>query len=227
MGQALAIKNKLIKEFLRKKKETALLFFLANIIIIIVIPYLFNKKSVSFQLYSIEIFNLVLLRQWTAESFASERENKTFESLISSGVNIETLFYSETVFYFLSTIVIKYALLLIFTCTYYLFNHGINLGVDDFLLMVFIDITVKIYMAFKISWISMLSKTVNEANVRSSKYMILFTLLIYVLINMKFTMNQGLLIFYSIVLILFIFLNIFFSIKVNKIMNKNNIYEIV
>lgn len=79
------------------KDKGALIFHLCAVVLIGIVAPVFRMNDTVLLSGSI-LFPLTLLKQWTANSFAGEKEMKTIETLLSSPIKSRSLFYGKCMF---------------------------------------------------------------------------------------------------------------------------------
>ncbi|WP_339271101.1 hypothetical protein MKY19_13875 [Paenibacillus sp. FSL R5-0744] len=89
-----------IKEYFKDKG--ALIFHLCAVVLIGIVAPVFQMNDTVLLSGSI-LFPLTLLKQWTANSFAGEKEMKTIETLLSSPIKSRSLFYGKCMFCIVSS----------------------------------------------------------------------------------------------------------------------------
>lgn len=89
-----------IKEYFKDKG--ALIFHLCAVVLIGIVAPVFRMNDTVLLSGSI-LFPLILLKQWTANSFAGEKEMKTIETLLSSPIKCKSLFYGKCMYCFVNS----------------------------------------------------------------------------------------------------------------------------
>ncbi|MEK3861995.1 hypothetical protein MHH60_00800 [Paenibacillus sp. FSL H7-0716] len=89
-----------LKEYFKDKG--ALIFHLCAVVLIGIVAPVFRMNDTVLLSASI-LFPLILLKQWTANSFAGEKEMKTIETLLSSPIKSKSLFYGKCMYCFFSS----------------------------------------------------------------------------------------------------------------------------
>lgn len=187
MNEIKAIIRKQYYEFLYEKKNTLFLIMIIGTISGLLMPVLSHNLSERIQMTIVAIFSITLLKQWSAESFASEKENNTLESILSTSVDLKKLYWIGLLFNLLLVFLVEYMLIIIFI----IINHIINVqsipSIYEALLLILLLFNLKTSIAIVVTFISLTSKDVRIANSRASKhlYIAIFLISIVVTLNTK------------------------------------------
>lgn len=187
MNEIKAIIRKQYYEFLYEKKNTLFLIMIIGTISGLLMLVLSHNLSERIQMTIIAIFSITLLKQWSAESFASEKENNTLESILSTSVDLKKLYWIGLLFNLLLVSLVEYMLIIIFS----IINHIINVqsipSRYEALLLILLLFNLKVSIAVVVTFISLTSKDVRIANSRASKhlYIAIFLISIVVTLNTK------------------------------------------
>ena len=216
MQQYKIIFSKLLKEAHIQKKHTFLFVIAIAIIVGIVMPLVAGNISFRVQSYTIAIFSVVLLRQWAAESFASEKENKTLESLLSTCVEIKMLFRGKIIFNYVLASLVEYILIIVFFITNTLLKISMSIVVSELIMLIVIHAMIKLFLAQRITWISLNSKDVRTANSYASKYLFATIFLLSMIISLKVTGTKYLTSIYLSITALGCLINIYTFRRIDK-----------
>lgn len=187
MNEIKGIIRKQYYEFLYEKKNTLFLIMIIGTISGLLMLVLSHNLSERIQMTIIAIFSITLLKQWSAESFASEKENNTLESILSTSVDLKKLYWIGLLFNLLLVSLVEYMLIIIFS----IINHIINVqsipSIYETLLLILLLFNLKTSIAIVVTFISLTSKDVRIANSRASKhlYIAIFLISIVVTLNTK------------------------------------------
>lgn len=187
MNEIKGIIRKQYYEFLYEKKNTLFLIMIIGTISGLLMLVLSHNLSERIQMTIIAIFSITLLKQWSAESFASEKENNTLESILSTSVDLKKLYWIGLLFNLLLVSLVEYMLIIIFS----IINHIINVqsipSRYEALLLILLLFNLKVSIAVVVTFISLTSKDVRIANSRASKhlYIAIFLISIVVTLNTK------------------------------------------
>ena len=187
MNEIKAIVRKQYYEFLYEKKNTLFLIMIIGTISGLLMPVLSHNLSERIQMTIVAIFTITLLKQWSAESFASEKENNTLESILSTSVDLKKLYWIELLFNLLLVSLVEYMLVIIFSITNHIINVQLILSIYEALLLILLLFNLKVSIAIVVTSISLTSKDVRIANSRASKhlYIAIFLISIVVTLNTK------------------------------------------
>ncbi|RBP38234.1 hypothetical protein [Garciella nitratireducens] len=187
MNEIKAIVRKQYYEFLYEKKNTLLLIVIIGAISGFLIPVLSHNLSERIQMTIVAIFSITLLKQWSAESFASEKENNTLESILSTPIDLKKLYWVEMLFNLLLVSLVEYTLIIIFSIINHIINVQPILSRYEALLLILLLFNLKVSIAIVVTFISLTSKDVRIANSRASKhlYIAIFLISIVVTLNPK------------------------------------------
>lgn len=187
MNEIKAIIRKQYYEFLYEKKNTLFLIMIIGTISGLLMPVLSHNLSERIQMTIVAIFSITLLKQWSAESFASEKENNTLESILSTSVDLKKLYWIELLFNLLLVSLVEYMLIIIFSIINHIINVQPILSIYEALLLILLLFNLKVSIAVVVTFISLTSKDVRIANSRASKhlYIAIFLISIVVTLNTK------------------------------------------
>ncbi|MBW4827582.1 MAG: hypothetical protein KZY61_06615 [Clostridiaceae bacterium] len=187
MNEIKAIIRKQYYEFLYEKKNTLFLIMIIGTISGLLMPVLSHNLSERIQMTIVAIFSITLLKQWSAESFASEKENNTLESILSTSVDLKKLYWIELLFNLLLVSLVEYMLIIIFSIINHIINVQPILSRYEALLLILLLFNLKVSIAVVVTFISLTSKDVRIANSRASKhlYIAIFLISIVVTLNTK------------------------------------------
>lgn len=216
MHQYKIIFSKLLKEARIQKKYTFLFVIAIAVIVGLVIPYMAGNISFRVQSYSIAIFSAVLLRQWAAESFASEKENKTLESLLSTCIEVEILFRGKMIFNYVLASLVEYVLIIVFFITNIVLKISMSILLSEFIMLIVMHAMIKLFLAQRITWISLNSKDVRTANSYASKYLFATIFLLSMIISLKVTGTEHLFSIYLFIAALGCLINLYTFKKIDK-----------
>ncbi|WDV44104.1 hypothetical protein PV797_11255 [Clostridiaceae bacterium M8S5] len=202
------------------KKYTIILMIIIALITSIIIPIVLNKSALRIQLSIVATFTIILLKQWAAESFASEKENKTLESLLSTCVNIKCLFFAKAFFVYLLSSFIQYSLIIILTLINYYFETQVFLELNEIIIFIILLSCIKLFITTRVTLISLFSKNVQVANSMAAKYLYVSILCISIIITLKFVSLSNLIYLYSIFIVFLIIVNVLSIIHVNNKIKK-------
>lgn len=187
MNEIKAIIRKQYYEFLYEKKNTLFLIMIIGTISGLLMLVLSHNLSERIQMTIIAIFSITLLKQWSAESFASEKENNTLESILSTSVDLKKLYWIGLLFNLLLVSLVEYMLIIIFSIINHIINVQPILSRYEALLLILLLFNLKVSIAVVVTFISLTSKDVRIANSRASKhlYIAIFLISIVVTLNTK------------------------------------------
>jgi len=187
MNEIKGIIRKQYYEFLYEKKNTLFLIMIIGTISGLLMLVLSHNLSERIQMTIIAIFSITLLKQWSAESFASEKENNTLESILSTSVDLKKLYWIGLLFNLLLVSLVEYMLIIIFSIINHIINVQPILSRYEALLLILLLFNLKVSIAVVVTFISLTSKDVRIANSRASKhlYIAIFLISIVVTLNTK------------------------------------------
>lgn len=187
MNEIKGIIRKQYYEFLYEKKNTLFLIMIIGTISGLLMLVLSHNLSERIQMTIIAIFSITLLKQWSAESFASEKENNTLESILSTSVDLKKLYWIGLLFNLLLVSLVEYMLIIIFSIINHIINVQSILSRYEALLLILLLFNLKVSIAVVVTFISLTSKDVRIANSRASKhlYIAIFLISIVVTLNTK------------------------------------------
>lgn len=187
MNEIKGIIRKQYYEFLYEKKNTLFLIMIIGTISGLLMLVLSHNLSERIQMTIIAIFSITLLKQWSAESFASEKENNTLESILSTSVDLKKLYWIGLLFNLLLVSLVEYMLIIIFSIINHIINVQPILSRYEALLLILLLFNLKTSIAIVVTFISLTSKDVRIANSRASKhlYIAIFLISIVVTLNTK------------------------------------------
>lgn len=171
------------------KDKGMLLFYLGSIILLgIVWPILF--KEIISSLTLAVFMTVTLQKQWTAESMAGERENRTLESLLSTPISTRNILLGKACFHMLCAVAYYLMMLSGILVTNYFTGTENMLTPADWAVYVTAVLCVLIFTAFYGVLSSAKAANVREAGIRPSVVCYVFVFLQAMLIA-ALTMGEG------------------------------------
>lgn len=224
MNEAKTIAYKLYRESLCQKKSTLIFIIIFGFLCGFSASFCIPHMSEKIQLLVVSMITIVILKQWSAESFAAEKENRTFESILSTTLDLSKLYWVEVIYNLILAIIIEVILIILFKISnVYLNVETAFIDLDLFMLMILL-LQLQIFMGITATYISLTSADVRTSGSRSAKILYLIMLFISIIVSLKIN-NTPYLVYIYIVLILFMLIINIITIKYKQYKLKTIRYE--
>ncbi|MGB3365989.1 MAG: hypothetical protein WBA54_00750 [Acidaminobacteraceae bacterium] len=208
MNEVKAITIKLYYESLDQKKTTLIFIIIFGVLIAALVSVFIPYTSEKIQIIIVAMLSVVILKQWSAESFAAEKENNTFESILSTGINLKKLYWSQVFFNLFLVLFMESILIVLFKIMNMILKVQLTISYGEFLLMILILLQLQIFMATIATFISLTSRDVRSSASKSAKYLYIIMLFISITVTLKINNTPYLLYIYEFLLLLMAITNI-------------------
>lgn len=208
MNEIKAITMKLYYESLYQKKNSLIFIIIFGVLIAAVVSVFILNISEKIQIIIVAMLSVVILKQWAGESFAAEKENNTFESILSTGINLKKLYWIQVFFNLFLVLFMESILIVSFKIMNMILKVQLTISYGEFLLMILILLQLQIFMATIATFISLTSKDVRTSASKSAKYLYIIMLFISITVTLKINNTPYLLYIYEFLLLLMTITNI-------------------